>query len=240
LPLRLDAPIDLPLPLPKIALLNHGKTSTQIYLAKSAPQASLAHYTLPFLLMGTLARSTLKFLKSKKHYIFGYKRFISYLGRHPKKLRSDQGTEILNKEFTAYLESNHTHHVVCSKDEHASIGVAENSIVVLRTSAKAMMLAGNIPKRLWRFVISHAAYLNNIVSSSRCDRTKTIFEVLFQRRADVRRIPPIGAFCAVYTDRRQLQSFGLTSKQGVFISIARHHKVLGYVKRESVVYWYSI
>jgi hypothetical protein len=118
---------------------------------------------------------------------------------------------------------------VCSKDEHASIGVAENSIVVLRTSAKAMMLAGNIPKRLWRFVISHAAYLNNIVSSSRCDRTKTIFEVLFQRRADVRRIPPIGAFCAVYTDRRQLQSFGLTSKQGVFISIARHHKVLGYV-----------
>ena len=173
-----------------------------------------------------------EFLKSKKHTSSATNASsltISYVGRHPKKLRSDQGTEILNKEFTAYLESNHTHHVVCSKDEHASIGVAENSIVVLRTSAKAMMLAGNIPKRLWRFVISHAAYLNNIVSPSRCDRTKTIFEVLFQRRADVRRIPPIGAFCAVYTDRRQLQSFGLTSKQGVFISIARHHKVLGYV-----------
>jgi len=69
------------------------------------------------------------------------------------------------------------------------------------------------------------------VSSSRCDRTKTIFEVLFQRRADVRRIPPISAFCAVYTDRRQLhdQSFGLTSKQGVLLGIARHHKVLGYL-----------
>ena len=94
-----------------------------------------------------------------------------------------------------------------------------------------MMLAGNIPKRLWQFVISHAAYLNNIVSPSRCDRTKTIFEVLFQRRADVRRIPPISAFCAVYTDRRQLhdQSFGLTSKQGVLLGIARHHKVLGYL-----------
>jgi len=68
--------------------------------------------------------------------------------------------------------------------------------------------------------VSHAAYLNNIVSPSRCDRTKTIFQVLFNRRADVRRIPPIGAFCAVYTDRRQLQdqSFCLTSKRGVFVA----------------------
>ena len=93
------------------------------------------------------------------------------------------------------------------------------------------MLASNIPKRFWQFVLSHAAYLNNIVSPLRCDRTKTIFEVLFNRRADVRRIPSIGAFCAVYTDRRQVQdqSFGLTSEQGVFIGIARYKKVLGYV-----------
>ena len=76
-----------------------------------------------------------EFLTSKKYFIFGYKRFISYLGRHPKALHSDLGTEILNKELTAYLEANHTRHVVCSKDEHASIGVAENSIGVLRTSA---------------------------------------------------------------------------------------------------------
>ena len=93
------------------------------------------------------------------------------------------------------------------------------------------MLASNIPKRFWQFVLSHAAYLNNIVSPLRCDRTKTIVEVLFNRRADVRRIPSIGAFCAVYTDRRQVQdqSFGLTSEQGVFIGIARYKKVLGYV-----------
>jgi len=69
---------------------------------------------------------------------------------------------------------------VCSKDEHASIGVAENkkdsnavfenSIGVLRTSAwhhQAMMLAGNILKRFWQLVVSHAGYLNNIVSPSR-------------------------------------------------------------------------
>jgi hypothetical protein len=163
--------------------------STPIYPAKYALLVSPAPNTSPF---------------SKNHFIFGYKRFVSYLGRHPKTLRSDQGTEILNKELSAYLEANHTNHIVCSKDEHASIGAAENSIGVLRTSAKAMMLAGNIPKGYWQFVVSHAAYLNNIVAPSRCDHTKTIFEILFGRRADVRRIPPIGAFCAVYSDRRQL------------------------------------
>jgi hypothetical protein len=48
--------------------------------------------------------------------------------------------------------------------------------------------------------------------------------VLFNRRADVHRITLIGAFCVVYADRRQLQyqSFGLTSKHGVFIGIARY------------------
>jgi hypothetical protein len=40
-----------------------------------------------------------EFLTSKNHFMFGYIRFISYLGRHPKTLRSDQGSEILNKEL---------------------------------------------------------------------------------------------------------------------------------------------
>ena len=75
----------------------------------------------------------IEFMNSKNHFIFGYKRFVSYLGRHPKTLRSDQGTEILNKELTAYLEANHTNHIMCSKDEHASIGAAENSIRPRRT-----------------------------------------------------------------------------------------------------------
>jgi hypothetical protein len=66
-----------------------------------------------------------EFLTSKNHFIFGYRRFICYLERHPKTLSSDQSTEILNKELTAFLQAHHTNHIVCSKDEHASIGVAE-------------------------------------------------------------------------------------------------------------------
>ncbi len=86
------------------------------------------------------------FVASKNHYIYAYKRFVSYLGRRPAILCSDPGTEISNKELTAYLETNGTNHIVCARNQHSSIGAAENSIGVLRTATKTMMLGGNIPK----------------------------------------------------------------------------------------------
>ena len=86
------------------------------------------------------------------------------------------------------------------------------------------------PKKFWPFAISHACYLSNIVYPSRSDKTITIFEALFHKKADVRRIPPFGCFTCIYQNRRALQdqSFDLTSTQGLFIGIARHNKVLGY------------
>ena len=70
----------------------------------------------------------------------------------------------------------------------------------------------------------------SMTSSSRMDRTKTIYEILFRRRPDITRIPPYGAFTCIYKERRELkdQSFGLTSTQGAFIGIAYHRKTLGY------------
>jgi hypothetical protein len=121
------------------------------------------------------------------------------------------GGEFLSKELSSLLESNGTNHVVFARDEHHAIGTAENAIHVLRSSAKAMMLGANVPNRFWPFAISHAAYLNNIVSKSRADSNKTIFELLFNRKADVRCIPPFGCYTTIFQDRQKLtdQSFGL-------------------------------
>ena len=74
-----------------------------------------------------------------------------------------------------------------------------------------MLLHANIPTRFWPFA-PHATYLRNITSKTRCDPKRTIFEVLFNKQADVRRILPFpfGTFATVYKDRRSLtdQSFG--------------------------------
>jgi hypothetical protein len=86
------------------------------------------------------------------------------------------------------------------------------------------MLVANVPKRFWPFAISHAAYLNNIVSKSRAN--KTIVELHFNRKADVRRIPPFGCYTTIFQDRRKFtdQSFGLCSTQGTKGPWLLHHR----------------
>ena len=59
--------------------------------------------------------------------------------------------------MTTLLEDNHTTHMICTKDEHYSIGVAENAVGVLRTS---MLLQTNMLKKFWPFDVSHACYLS--------------------------------------------------------------------------------
>jgi len=87
------------------------------------------------------------FLNSKNHFIHAYNRLVAFLGHHPKVLRSDQGTEIKNAKMTKILEENYTNHIVCTKDEQYSIGVAENAVTVgvFRATAKAMLLQANLP-----------------------------------------------------------------------------------------------
>ena len=80
------------------------------------------------------------FLNSKNHFIYAYNRLVAYLGHHPKVLRSYQGSEIKNAKMNKIFEENHTNHIVCAKDEHYSIGVAENAVGVLQSTAKNMLL----------------------------------------------------------------------------------------------------
>ena len=91
--------------------------------------------------------------------------------------------EYINHRMKALLEEHLTNHVVCAKDEHYSVGAAETAVNNLRHSARAMMLHGNLPTRFWHFAIAHATYLHNVISPSRADKSKTIFELLFDKKA---------------------------------------------------------
>jgi len=174
-----------------------------------------------------------EFIARKNHFIDAYRRFLATTGIKPlyiRTLRTDQGGEYINHRMKALLEDHLTNHVVCAKDEHYSVGAAETAVNNLRHSARAMMLHGNVPKRFWHFAIAHATYLHNVISPSRADKSKTIFELLFDKKADLTQVPPYGCFATIYKNRRTLQdqSLDLPSDQGIFIGIATHNKVLGY------------
>jgi hypothetical protein len=186
-------------------------------------------YFVVFICTATGAKHV-EFLTHKNHFINAYRRLVIELGDHPKTLRTDQGTEYLNKEMTELLESNYVRHVVAAVNEHYSNGPAEHAVHTIRSAAKTMLLHANIPSRFWCYAISHATYLNNMTSSSCMDHSKTIYEILFMRRPDITRIPPYGAFTCIYKECSELkdQSFVLTSTKGAFIGITYHRKTLGY------------
>jgi hypothetical protein len=123
-----------------------GKISTQ--------SARGYKYFVVFVCTHTGAKHV-KFLAHKNHFIHAYRRLVIELGAHPKTFRTDQGTEYLNKEMTALLETNYVRHVVAAVNEHYSNGVAEHAVHTIRTTAKAMLLHANIPKKYWCYAISH-------------------------------------------------------------------------------------
>ena len=107
-------------------------------------------------------------------------------------------------------------------------GIKPQYIRTLRHSARAMMLHGNVSTRFRHFAIAHAAYIHNVTSLSRIGKSKTIFELLFSKRADLAQVPPYGCFATVYKNSwrtLQDQSLDLPSDQGVFIGIAENNGV---------------
>jgi hypothetical protein len=111
---------------------------------------------------------------------------------------TDASLLYINHPMQALLDEHLTNHVVCAKDEHYSVGAAELAVNNPQYSARGMMPHGNIPKRFWHFAIAHAVYIHNMTSPSRLDKSKTIFEPLVSKRADLTQVPPYGCFAAVY------------------------------------------
>jgi hypothetical protein len=87
-----------------------------------------------------------EFLSHKNHFIHAYRSLVTELGAHPHTLGTDQGTEYLNKEMTALLESNYVRHVEAAVNKHNSNGAAEHEVHTIRTTAnrssRARVLAG--------------------------------------------------------------------------------------------------
>jgi hypothetical protein len=170
------------------------------------------------------------FITSKTEWVYAYMRLVAYLGKHPKILRSDADTVITNSHVDKLLQDNYVNHIICDTEHHHIIGPSENAVGTLRNAAKSLLLHANVPKQFWPFTVSHASYLNNLTSRSRCNPKITILEALFKKPVDVRQIPPFGSFATTYKSRSQPldQSFGLACHQGTFIGITRYKKILGY------------
>jgi IS30 family transposase len=136
--------------------------------------------------------------KSEVYKCFQY--FLAYVktqfGVHVKVLRTDNGTEYINKEFTVLTSSQGIVHQTTCPDTPAQNDVAERKNKHLLEVARSLMLIMNVPKFLWSEAVMTVAYLINSIPSKILGM-KTPCEILLGSNIFV--VPPrvFGCTCFV-------------------------------------------
>ena len=165
----------------------------------------------------------------RKHFPLVYFEFSKRIGRHPKVLYSDLASEISSSVFERYLLVKGVNHVNVPRGEHHSIGVAEKAIQDLSNMMRCMLADSNVPNIYWDFVIEHAALVNSMITPSISDKTKTIFEAVWDTIPNIDLVPPVGCFCARLMDNSAREDWKLDPKNqsGVFLGFAHRRNIYG-------------
>ena len=82
-----------------------------------------------------------------------------------KVLRTDNGTEYVNKEFSNFLSTNGILHQTTCLDTPPQNGVAERKNRHILKVARSLMFTMNVPKYLWSEAVLTATYLINCTPS---------------------------------------------------------------------------
>jgi hypothetical protein len=120
-------------------------------------------------------------------------------------------------------------HVNVPRGEHHSIGVAEKAIQDLSNMMRCMLADSNIPNIYWDFVVEHATLVNSMISPAICDKTKTIFEAVWDVIPNIDLVPPVGCFCARLMDNSARADWKLDPKNqsGVFLGFDHRRNIYG-------------
>src|SRR6056300_1265758 len=85
----------------------------------------------------------------RKHFPLVYFEFTKRIGRHPKVLYSDLGSEMTSTAFERYLLVKGVKHITVPRGEHHSIGVAEKAIQDLKNMMRCFIADSNVPAIYW-------------------------------------------------------------------------------------------
>ena len=103
----------------------------------------------------------------------------------------------MSEEFTKYLKSKGTEHRMTVHDTPEHNGVAEWLNWTLAEHVRAMLHASSLPKSLWGEAMMHAMWLKNCLSTHRLGN-KTPYEVLYNKRPDLQKLPVWGCQVKVH------------------------------------------
>ena len=125
------------------------------------------------------------FLKQKSNTLEATKKFFADVAPYGKvkRIRSDNGSKFMNKEFKSLLcTKGIKHETSCPYSPHQN-GTVERSWRSLFEMARCLLLEAKLPKEFWTYAVMIAAYTRNRCYNNRLG--KTPLEAFIGKRPDV-------------------------------------------------------
>ncbi|KAJ9544131.1 hypothetical protein OSB04_023838 [Centaurea solstitialis] len=138
---------------------------------------------------------------------------------HVRVLRSDNGTEFKNSVIEVYLSSVGITHNFSAPRTPQQNGVVERKNITLVEAARTMLNASGLPLTFWAEAVYAACYNQNrslVVKGSE----KTPYQLLYNKRPNIKFFHVFGCKCYVLNDREPLGKFDPKGDDAIFIGYA--------------------
>jgi transposase InsO family protein len=137
-------------------------------------------------------------------------------------VRTDRGTEFLNKTFHGYCAQNGIHTEMSAAYTPQQNGVAERANRTIKEKVRTLLLGVNADNSLWNEAAQTAAYLHNVTPVS--GKSKTPYEEFYGHKPDLSGLRKWGCLAYVKHEKHQVHPMGAQSVAGMFVGYDRHSK----------------
>ncbi|GJX06142.1 retrovirus-related pol polyprotein from transposon TNT 1-94 [Tanacetum coccineum] len=169
----------------------------------SKGRLNLLHMDLcgPMRILGTL------FLRSKDETPEVLKDFLTMIQRNLQAqvitVRTDRGTEFLNKTLHAYFKEEGIEHQTSTPRTPEQNGVVERRNRTLVEAARTMLSASKLPLSFWAEAVATACYTQNrsIIIST---HGKTAYHIINDRKPSIKHLHIFGCTCYITRDGENL------------------------------------
>ncbi|GKC18973.1 retrovirus-related pol polyprotein from transposon TNT 1-94 [Tanacetum coccineum] len=164
-----------------------------------------------------------KFLRSKDETPEAVIKFLKQiqvgLNKTIRYIRTDNGTEFINKDLTAYYEHVGIFHQMIVPRTPQHNGVVERQNRTLVEAARTMLIFSKAPMFLWAEVVATACYIQNR-SFIHTLHNKTPYDLVLDKKPDLTFFRVFGALCYPTNDSEDLRKLQPTADIGIFVGYA--------------------
>lgn len=168
------------------------------------------------------------FMKTKDETLPRFKTFLAEVENETRNkvvcIRSDNGTEFVNKEFDAFLNKRGILRETTPTYTPEANGMAERENRTLLDKARSMIHSKGLQTRLWAEAVATAAQIMNLVPN-RKETEKTPHELWYGKKPDVSHLRVFGCPAYAHVPREKRRKMDPKARKGILVGYTKSAKI---------------